>query len=388
MSDSITVTGTRRNPWHSPRCRLLVNGSEQTGFGVLSFSLDRTRYGRCDTLTLELAFDRSVTRAPYWFDVSDPTAGSALSDIDIQLQMRDEETSGTQWAAVFQGIVDNVAFRPFSSSASITCRDYLAKLMDMRVIDAWLNQTGTELLKSVITAAGLTPNVTVSTGYEGQFWQIEHKRHSAAGQHRFQTAFDLARYVANGSNCDIYADGKTIVVAPYPSSADAASSVTSVHYVDLGSGSPITSDFWDASFSRDYQTAKGVVVHCISWDSKQRIKSEVYFSALGAGKTNALTNGTMHSFKFPGLKQDQLQAKAETLYRQIIAHDRTLSFTMHGRASLAPRQFMTLTGTGTTWDGTHDVDAVSSTFGWDQGYTQNVTLRTRDTAEDESIEYD
>ncbi|MBO1361758.1 hypothetical protein J2D73_18410 [Acetobacter sacchari] len=386
MSDSITVTGTRRSPWRSPRCRLLVNGVEQSGFGVLSFSLDRTRYGRCDTLTLELAFDRSVTQAPYWFDVSDPASGSTLSDIDIQLQMRDEESSGSQWTAVFQGIVDNVAFRPFSSSVSVTCRDYLAKLMDMRVMDTWLNLTGTELLKSVITAAGLTPNVTVTTGYEGQFWQIEHKRHAAAGQHRFQTAFDLVRYVANGSNCDFYADGKTIVVAPYPSSDDATAH--SLKYSDPGGGSPIVADFWDANFGRDYQTAKGVVVHCLSWDSKQRIKSEVYFSALGAGKKNALANGTMHSFKFPGLKQDQLQAKAEALYRQIVAHGRDLTFTVHGRASLAPRQFMTLTGTGTTWDGTHDVDAVSSTFGWDQGYTQNVTLRTRDTTDDESSEYD
>ncbi|BCI68065.1 hypothetical protein [Acetobacter aceti] len=386
---SVTVTASRtRSDWSTPRCRLLVNGLEQTAFGVASTSLQQTRYARCDTLDATFSFDPSVTLPPYWFDVADPEEGQTLPDIDVQFQMQDAETGGAQWTTKFQGILDHVSLQLHRGQVQIQCRDYLAKLMDMRVQEAWLNMTGPELMKAVITAAGLAPDVQFTSGMEGQFWQIEHKRHSSHGQTRFQTAFDLARYVANGANCDLYASGKTIVCRPYPSASSSGAVVHTLKYTPASAGSFAQVAVVDLSMERDYQTAKGVVVHCVSWDSKQRIKSEIYWSALGGSKKNALENGTLHSFRFIGLKQDQLSVKAEMLYRQIVAHERTISLTIPGRTNLAPRQFFTLTGTGTTWDGTRDVDAVTSSLDWSGGYTQSVTLRTRDTSDQENSEND
>ncbi|NHN93628.1 hypothetical protein [Acetobacter sicerae] len=390
MSDTnITVTAARRgSDWSTPRCRCLVNGLEQTGFGVVTFNIQSTRYARCDTLDVTFSFDPTTTMPPYWFDVADPAAGQALPDIDVQLQLQDAESGGAQWTTVFAGILDHVSLQPHRGQVQVQCRDYLAKLMDMRVQEAWLNLTGPELMKAVITAAGLTPDVQFSAGMEGQFWQIEHKRQSSHGQTRFQTAFDLARYVANGVNCDLYADVKTIVCRPFPSASSNDAVFHSLKYTPAGASGFAQIAAVDLSMERDYQTAKGVVVHCLSWDNKQRIKSEVYWSALGGSKKNGLENGTLHSFRFPGLKQDQLEAKAEMLYRQIVAHERTISLTIPGRINLAPRQFFTLTGTGTTWDGTRDVDAVTSSLDWSGGYTQTVTLRTRDISDQEGGEYD
>lgn len=389
MSDTVTVHAkASRAVWTTPRCRFLVNGSEKTDFGVSSFSLSRTRYARCDTLDITLNFDAATVVAPYWFDVKSPSAGQALSDIDVQLQLRNEENPGAQWTTIFRGIVDHVEAQIHRGSVTLQCRDYLAKLMDMRVQDAWLNKTGPDLVKAVVAAAELTADVQFSAGYEGQFWQIEHKRHSSHSQTRFQTAFDLARYVANGSNCDLYADGKTIVCRPFPSASDRDAVISTMTYAPASTNGYPSFAAQELSLSRDYQTAKGVVVHCVSWDSKQRIKAEVYWSALGASKKNALTNGTMHSFRFPGLKEDQLKAKAEAVYRQIVAHERQISITIPGRITLSPRQFMKLTGTGTTWDGTRDVDAVTSSFDSSGGYTQSVTLRTRDTSDQEATDYD
>ncbi|NHN93365.1 hypothetical protein [Acetobacter sicerae] len=387
--ENIKVTAIRKpDVWSMPRCRLLVNGAERSGFGVVSFNLQCTRYARCDTLDMTVGFDTTATQPPYWFDVFPPEQGKTLPDIEVQLQMRDAEKDGAQWVTVFQGVLDHVSLQPHRGQVQTQCRDYLAKLMDMRVQEAWLNLTGPELMKAVITAAGLTPDVQFSSGMEGQFWQIEHKRQSSHGQTRFQTAFDLARYVANGANCDLYADGRTIVCRPFPSMPSADANTPKIKYIpprDVGfPQAPVI----DLSLERDYQTAKGIVVHCMSWDSKQRIKSEVYFSALGPSKKNALQNGTLHSFRFPGLKQDQLEGKAEALYKQIVAHERTISLTIPGRIHLAPRQFLTLTGTGTTWDGTRDVDAVTSSLDWSGGYTQTVTLRTRDASDQEGGEYD
>lgn len=389
MSETITVAANGAgSAWSTPRCRLLVGDVEQAAYGVVSFTLQRTRYARCDTLDLTLGFDPTATKPPYWFDVPSPAKGQTLPDIDVQLQMRDAESSGAQWTTVFRGILDHVSLQPHRGQVQLQCRDYLAKLMDMRVQAAWLNMTGPELMKAVISAAGLTPDVQFTAGMEGQFWQIEHKRQSCHAQTRFQTAFDLARYVANGANCDLYADGKTIVCKPYPDASSDDAVFSSLKYTPASALGYPQINLTDLSMERDYQTAKGVVVHCVSWDSKQRIKAEVYFSALGRSKRNALENGTLHSFRFPGLKQDQLEAKAEMLYRQIIAHERTITLSLPGRIRLSPRQFFVLSGTGTTWDGTRDVDAVSSSLDWNGGYTQTVTLRTRDTSDQESGEYD
>ena len=389
-TENITVVGSHDvRPFRTPCCRVLANGVEQQGYAPTQISLLRTRYARCDTLDMTLAIDRSVV-APgsYWFDLASPAAGATLADIPITLQMRDQESDGAEWVTMFQGILDHVSFTPGSTSVAILCRDYLAKLMDLRVQDAWLNRTGTELLTAVITAAGLTANVTLSAGYEGQYWQLEHKRHSTAAQHRFQTAFDLARYVANGSGCDLYADGQTIVCAPYPSASDSSSVIHNLTYSDAGDDTPIQTAAMSFQMERDYQIAKGVEVHCISWDSKQRIKAEVYFSAGGASKSRALSNGMLHSFRFPGLKQDMLQAKAQMLYRQIVAHERDISLTIPGCLKLAPRHFMKISGTGTTWDGTIDVDAVQTNFDPSGSFVQQVTLRTRDTTDNEDSEYD
>ncbi|KXU99225.1 hypothetical protein AD929_15615 [Gluconobacter potus] len=391
MSDTTIVIGhsSQRKPFRTPVCRVLVNGVEPTGYYPTSVTIQRTRYARCDTVDLSFSIDRgAISTNGYWFDLADPASGQTLADIPIIVEMRDQETAGSQWTRMFTGFVDHVSFDPGASTLQITGRDYLAKLMDLRVMDAWLNKTGSELVTAAITAAGLTPDVTLPGGYEGQYWQIEHKRQSSAAQHRFQTAFDLARYVANGSNCDLYANGQTIVCAPYPSPTDSSSVVHPLPYYDPGNGAPIQINVRSLMMERDYQIAKGVEVHCISWDGKQRIKAEVYFSATGGSKTKSLDNGMLHSFRFPGLKQDMLLAKAQMLYKQIVAHERTVSLSIPGLLSLSPRQFFRISGTGTTWDGTIDVDAVTTSFTPGGSFTQSVTLRNRSTADNEDGEYD
>ncbi|MDT8871937.1 hypothetical protein RAA17_14395 [Komagataeibacter rhaeticus] len=141
---------------------------------------------------------------------------SVLPDTDIQLQMRDAARDGSQWTTLFQGIVDHVEWSPAETSVHIQCRDYLARLLDMRVLDGWMNMTGADLARAVITAAGLTPDVTMDTAMVGQFWQVEHKRTAATSHGRFQTAFDLVSALAIQAGCDLYASGTTIICAPPP----------------------------------------------------------------------------------------------------------------------------------------------------------------------------
>ena len=377
MSTYTTVTTPRPPTWRAPRARLLVNGAAQTRTGLESFTLVRTRYRRADTLEMTLALDRAQQATSLWFDVADPTGDSTLPDIDIQLQMLDGALEGAQWTTLFQGIVDHVEWNPARTSIHVQCRDYLAKLLDLRVREGWLNMTGAELVHSMVTAAGLTPVVTMSDGMVGQFWQVEHRRMAAASHARFQTAFDLACALATQAGCDLYATGRTITCAPPPGAGTANTHVLA--YADSGPAAPLMIGANDLCLTRDYQIARGVVVHVMSWDSRQRTRVDYYWSASGGSATAPPTGGSLHSFSLPGARLDALQRHARQQYSQIVAHARTITATIPGRITLAPRQFMQIGGTGTTWDGTLDVDAVTSHFSWQGGFSQQVTLRRRTT---------
>ena len=250
----------------------------------------------------------------------------------------------------------------------------------MRVRDGWLNMTGADVIRAMITAAGLTPDITMTDAMVGQFWQVEHRRTSAATHSRFQTAFDLARTMATLSGCDLYADGTSIVCAPYP--APTAANTHVLDYADNGPGSPVAMGAYGLHFTRDYQVGRGVIVHVMSWDSRQRTRVDYYWSATGGATTPGDGTGTLHSFAMPGARLDDLKLLARQKYNQITAHARTVTGTIPGRMTLAPRDFMCLTGTGTTWDGTLDVDAVTSSFSWQGGFSQQVTLRARTTTQD------
>ncbi|WP_395371204.1 hypothetical protein [Komagataeibacter diospyri] len=381
MSGSLNTTPSTPSVWRMPRARVLVNGVERAETGLEQFTLTRTRYSRADTLDMTLAVDR--TRIPsggLWFDLQPVGQGETLPDIDIAVQMRDVAQAGAQWVTMFRGIVDHAGLSPAATSVQVQCRDYLAKLLDMRVRDGWMNMTGADVVRAMITAAGLTPDVTMTDGMVGQFWQVEHKCASAATHSRFQTAFDLARTMATMAGCDLYANDTTIVCAPYPTATTANTHV--LDYADSGPDTPVAMGAYGLHFARDYQVGRGVIVHVMSWDSRQRTRVEYYWSAGGGGTTPGDNTGTVHSFAMPGARLDDLKLIARQKYNQITAHARTITGQIPGRVTLAPRDFMRLTGTGTTWDGTLDVDAVTSSFSWQGGFAQHVTLRARSTTQE------
>lgn len=377
------MTGNRHGTtWRQIRARLLVNGSERPETRLESFTYERTRYSRCDTLELTLAVDRALLakQTTKWFDAT--TTGSAIPpDITVNLQMRDEEHEGAQWATVFTGIVDRVQWMPTGTRIEIECRDMMAKLMDLRVQSAWLNHTAPEIVKAAIAAAGLTPNVTFSGTMSGQFWQVEHKRTSAIAHHRFQTAYDLARFIADSYGCDLYADGSTINCVTPVSADDGV--VHRLLYQDAATDTPIATHAIGLLLERDYVLAKNVMVHVMSWDSRQRTAAQTWFSADGHSRTQSENGGTLYTYRFPGLRQDEVEKRAEALYNQIVAHDRRVTAQMPGIITLAPRHYMRLGGTHSSWDLSepYAVDAVAGSFSLDGGFTQDVTLRNRASSE-------
>jgi hypothetical protein len=375
LAASTATTGTR------PRARILIGGVEQAGTRLVSGRIQTSNYGRGDTFSADLSVLPSS--AP-WFDPA-PNAAGEVPDTDVQIQMcflADGAAEGSgNWTTIFQGLLDTVGpYQPHRAALSISGRDYLSKLRDLAVVDAYLNHTAPETLTALIQAAGLTADVQMPVGLDGAFFQIEHKRLALIGNHRFSSAFDLARFLVNSAGCDMWSAGKTVMVRPRGSN----STTTTLTYVPPGGLTYAVCPVTDLTLQRDLLIGKGVVIQVSTRDVRQRATHTWFWSAKGASRTApSSTNAVIYPYSPPGLSDDKAKAYAQARYLEVLAHARMVSVTMPGELALTPRQQIQLAGTGTSWDQTYGIDALDRSFSVG-GFTQMLTLRNRLTETDDA----
>ncbi|XQZ98804.1 hypothetical protein ACOZ4Y_02420 [Komagataeibacter rhaeticus] len=160
--------------------------------------------------------------------------------------------------------------------------------------------------------AGLTPNVTMNRRHGRPVLAGRAQASSQPTSHsRFQTAFDLASYLANHDGV------RSVCRTGKPSSAhrirlQRSANTHTLDYSRYRTAQPDPA--WAPSglhFTRDYQIAKGVVVHVTAWDSRQRSRVEYYWSVEGGSTKKAEKNGNLHSFTLPGARLDQVQQYAQ-----------------------------------------------------------------------------
>jgi hypothetical protein len=377
---SATTSGSLTN---RPRLRFMVNGVAITG--AKSAEVTQTNYAQGSTWHATVAIDLSKPlQTPWW----DPTA-VPVPDIDFIMQFgllpAGAAEGALSWQNLIQGLVDEVRFDPIRGLLDISGRDYLAKLLDTRITEAWLNKTSGEVLALLIQAAGLTADVQIIGSVTGQYYQIAHVRSALTASHRFNNAFDLARFLCNAEGCDMWADGKTIRVRK---SLSDTSSPFLITYQAPGAQAYATLAGIRLDLERNLLIAKGTVVRVLSWDSRQKKTVDKRWPATGSSGTTgtnaAASGGTLHTFKRPNLTADQATALAHQLYDQIVAHQRTVTYEMPGEFALTPRQPVRLSGTGTTWDGALRIDSITRSLDVEGGFRQSLTLRNRDVTEDEN----
>ncbi|GAJ28015.1 hypothetical protein [Acidomonas methanolica] len=354
------MSGTASRVWS---VRLLVAGAVSAGTPVTGFEIRASRYERCDTAEIALAVDQTALGgATPWF------AAETASGLDISVQVLRADRPGASWVTLFRGVADAVVWRPEDGRAVVACRDYLSRLLDLRVQEAWLNFTAPELVAAMASAAGLGASVDfgAAAGMTGQFWQIEHKRMAVLAQHRFQTAFDLAFFLAREACCDLYADGTVLTASPMLAPDDGTAVVH-----DL-SGLAMAHDV-----RRDLTATQGLVVHVASWDGRQRSRSEIFYDGSGFSAT-APGSGLVHSFRVPGRRLDEVKSIARWKYARIAAHRLEARVRIPGNEALRPRHFARGVVSGVSaFPGILAVDEVVSRMKPEEGFVQEVVLRDR-----------
>ncbi len=341
--------------------QVFFDGQVDPVLALLQFEIDASRYEACDVASLRFAV-RNQGQQNLWFEVAQPARKWVI------LQMRDTQSVSSDWVTLFEGRIDHIEYAAEHGVLDVECRDALAALMDLRIQDAWLNHTQQELLEIMAQAAGLDATIALPSDQgslmAGQFWQIEHKRGALMGQHRFQTAADLAFTIARDAFCDLYANGTSIVCQPLGSAADAGAQIADMRNAVL-----------ETSIARDLQLLSGVVVHMASWDSCQRSTTQIYYDGVSFSQEAPSGNASLHTFRVPGRRLDELQRLARGKHARIAAHALSVRIRIPGVLGVAPRNYMTV-ATGNE-EKTLGIDQVVSRFSVEQGFVQQVVLRDR-----------
>ena len=340
-------------------------------------------YARAGTFSAEFAYDDSVSDYAKWFDPPDPATGEVVKlDFQIWPSYLDPgqspyATRGSNAVCQFQGLIDHVSHDPVMGMVQVNGRDYSVLLLDYAVDDAFLNRTASEIVQQLATDVGLMASVTPTTAIAGRFFSLSHVRHTKTTQSRFKNAWDLLSKLASYEQYDLWVDGKTVNFHP----AYSNDVVVQAKFQTPGASGyafPIA-NFASAQCERDLIIAKGVQVRISSWDAAQRKAS------IGLWPRSAKANAIVYSPSVaPNLRQAQVDALAVTIYNDIVAHLRSVTFTVPGDLTMQPRQSLRLSGTETTWDRLYRIDSIQREMSLRDGFQQTVVARTRDAAGDAS----
>lgn len=286
---------------------------------------------------------------------------SSDSQTKIQLAVYFDLDGVASTAPIITGNVDNTEIHLAQNGVTATGRDLSALLIDTKTADMYQNYTSSQIITMLAAAAGLTPVVTDTTTPVGQYYAYDHVRVALGGFSRSLTQWDLATYLAQNEDFDLFVEGSSLYFQPRVSASAAPYQLT---WQRSGAG-PAQADVVDITPSRSLTIAKGVAVTVKSWNSAQR--QPVIQTAGSAG-----AEGQTYVIYQPNLSIAQALQLAQTRLAQITRFEKKLEIEMPGDLALTPRMVMQLSGTGTPFDQLYYPDEVRRTLSPTE-FSQSVT---------------
>lgn len=321
-----------------PRLAVTLNG--QIVDSVFSAEIESNGFLCADRFSLNAAF--SSSNAAQW-------SGAPLQ-VEIQLG-----TDG-QWTSLITGNADEVAIDPIHATVALCGRDLTALFIDSQIDQSFENQTSSNIVTALANRHGLQASVTPTQALIGRYYQSGRTRTTLAQHARATTQWDLLCWLAQIEGFDIWMTGGTVNFQPSGGS-NSALSIAPTDCINL-------------QMRHALDIAGGVSVTVKSWDS---VAQNAVVQSASNGLYNANTSRTLIR---PNLSSDEAKGLATRLVSQISSHERTVNFDMPGDVSTAPRSIMTLSGTGTDFDGQYRISSVGRRISFTGGFTQSIEARS------------
>ena len=332
----------------TPRMAVSINGTTIPN-AVISLDVTNNNYFSPDTFRadLALAFLSSSQRT----EVIDGVAPL------IGLMVGTSDTMTT----LIVGKADTSEYDPVNNTAHVSGRDLSAYFIDTKTEEKFQNQTSSEIVTTLASRAGLTPNVTATSTPVGRYYEIDHARLT-----NDISEWTLLNYLAQEEGFDIFVTGTTLNFQP---SAQGSAAGYTIQYTPPSAAEIQSGNFISLSCSRSQTLAKGTVVKVVSWNSKQ----QTAFTA--TAKRGTAAGAQVYTFKMPGLDQGQAQTIANNKLDEITKHERKIDVTMPGELVLQPRQLVALAGTGTGYDQNYYIDEINRRVSLEEGFMQTIRMK-------------
>ncbi|HEX7854432.1 MAG TPA: hypothetical protein VF503_12125 [Sphingobium sp.] len=347
----------------TPRGAVKLNGSVVAGW--VSWEVDNNAYRAADSFRISFAVGALPTGfGPEWF------ASQTTIEVEIAANEAPNDPGAYQPTSadlLLVGAVDDIEFDPVEGEIELTGRDLTAKFIDTKTSEHFANQTASQIATTLAARHGLTPVVTATTTKAGAYYELDHV--STTQQ---QSEWELLSWLALVEDFDVFVRGRELHFQPKKESPD--------RYIVLWQpptderASPVANTT-TLNFSRALTIAKGVSVEVHSWNAKQKKA----FTSVWPKQTKATKPGQtgeenqVYKYTIAGLTQDQALARAQSIYKQIVAHMMKLSANLPGDRLLDCSKTVEVRGTGTGWDQVYYPDSVRRSMSMTEGYRMSLT---------------
>jgi hypothetical protein len=132
----------------------------------------------------------------------------------------------------------------------------------------------------------------------------------------------------------------------------------------------------DLEFSRALTISKGVTVQVMSWDVKKKNKQFTASYPKYAKSTtpgNAVPQTQIYRVIRNGLTPAAAYTLAQSIYKNIVAHEMKFSGSTAGDNLLTPQTLVRIEGTQSLFDQHYWCDSVKRHFDWEDGYTMTAS---------------
>jgi phage protein D len=348
-----------------PRGAVKLNGELIPGW--VSWEVDNNAFRSADTFRVVFVVSMlPATRDAAWFAAQ----SSMLVEILAGFPADAQNFAVSELDSLIYGQTDEVLFDPVKGTIELSGRDLTAALIDTKTSEHFANQTSSQIATTLAQRHGLKPVVTATKTRVGDYYKDDH-----ACTTQQQSEWELLTFLANVEDFVLYVKGQELHFEPRPGEQ-------TDHYViawdvaNADRGHPVANAI-SLQFSRNLTIAKGITVEVHSWNVKQKKGFTASWpkaaKAVQPGQAAAKTQ--VYRYTIPGLTQDKALQRAQSIYRQIIAHEMRLTGYLPADNVLDCTKTLLVRGTGTAFDQVYFPESVMRSMSLNEGYRMNIRAK-------------
>lgn len=341
----------------TPRFQVQVNGATMPG--LLSLSMTSPLYLQAGTFTVHLAASAPGGPGLAYF------ADTAAQRVTIQ-----GAADGGALSTLMVGDVDTVSADPIAGIVALEGRDLTHLLIDARIADTYANQTASQVAQTIAARHGLQAQVTATSGLVGRYYQLEHDRLTLSEFARTTTEWDLLKDLAGYVGYQVYVEGTTLYFGP----AQTGQAYTLNMSRDQNGVPSI--DVVAISLQRSLTLIPHVEVIVQSWNAKQKKGFNRSVTSTGTSESAPIASkNQVYKIVRANLTPDEALQLAQQKLKEITQHERQVTLTMPGETTLTPRNMVSLSGTGTSFDQSYYIAQITRTYDLQHGFAETLHLQ-------------